>query len=85
VSKTTVVVGIFFVLAVLHHDFWNWDNKTLWFGFLPVGLGYHAIYSLVAATFWFLVSRFVWPEHVERWAEEGSTAVPEQPQAVPKD
>lgn len=69
--KTGVVIAIFIVLAVLHQDFWNWDNKSLWFGFLPAGLGYHAAYSVVVAVFWFLVSRFAWPTKTEEWAERG--------------
>ena len=36
---------------------------------MPVGLFYHAMYSLVAAFFWYLVIRFAWPEEVEKWAE----------------
>ncbi|MCB1064106.1 MAG: hypothetical protein KDN20_14450 [Verrucomicrobiae bacterium] len=70
--KTTVVLVLFFVLAALHQDFWNWDNKSLWFGFLPAGLGYHGVYSLVAALFWYLVSRFAWPHKTEEWAEQGN-------------
>ncbi len=69
--KTTVVLVIFFALVILHQDSWNWDNKSLWFGFLPAGLGYHALYSLVAALFWYLVSRFAWPHKTEEWAERG--------------
>jgi len=39
----------FVALVVLHHDWWNWDNGYLLFGFLPVGLAYHAVISLAAA------------------------------------
>lgn len=69
--KSKVVLILFFIFAVLHHDVWNWDNRTLWFGFLPAGLGYHAAYSLVAGLFWYLVSRYAWPDETEAWAEEG--------------
>jgi len=58
---TTVVI----VVLLLHQDFWLWTNKTLVFGFLPIGLAYHALYSLVAAfTMWLLV-RFAWPKEIE--------------------
>ncbi len=70
--KTTVVVVAFFILAALHHDVWNWDNKNLVFGFIPVGLAYHSAYSLTAALFWYLVSRFAWPHATEAWAEQGA-------------
>ena len=26
------------VLAVLHYDFWYWDDRSLVFGFVPIGL-----------------------------------------------
>jgi hypothetical protein len=58
---TTIVV----VVLVLHQDFWLWTNKTLVFGFLPIGLAYHALYALIAAfTMWLLV-RFAWPKEIE--------------------
>lgn len=68
--KLSIPVIAFFVLAILHHDFWNWDNSNLVFGFLPAGLGYHALYSVVAATFWALIVKFAWPSHIEEWAEQ---------------
>ena len=39
-------------LVVLHHDWWFWDDGRLLFGFLPIGLGYHALISLAAAGLW---------------------------------
>lgn len=68
--RTAIVIVVFVILAVLHQDFWNWDNRSLVFGFIPVGLAYHAAYSLVAALFWFLVSRFAWPTKTEEWADQ---------------
>jgi hypothetical protein len=69
--KKPVLISMlaFVVLFILHHDFWNWGNTTLILGFLPVGLAYHAGYSLVAGLFWYLVSRFAWPHSVEKWAD----------------
>lgn len=58
-------------LAVLHWDFWFWDSSTLVLGFLPIGLAYHALFSIACAVTWYLVSRFAWPEHLERWADAG--------------
>jgi hypothetical protein len=63
-----IVVAVF---AFLHWDFWLWDDTTLWFGFLPAGLGYHALYSLCAGALWALFIRVAWPEHVEEWAGAG--------------
>ena len=67
-----VILIIFLLLVVLHQDFWNWDNASLVFGFMPVGLFYHACYSLVAALFWALVMKFAWPTELEEWAEGNS-------------
>jgi hypothetical protein len=62
--KWLLVAGIAIVI-LLHQDLWNWTNKTLVFGFIPIGLAYHAAYALLAsATMWLLV-RLVWPKHLE--------------------
>ena len=53
------------VVILLHQDFWLWTNRTLVFGFLPIGLAYHVCYSILASlTMWALV-HFVWPKHLE--------------------
>lgn len=64
-----IIAGI--VLFVLHQDFWNWSESRLVFGFMPLGLAYHALYSIAAALFWALAIRFAWPKDVEEWAEQG--------------
>lgn len=65
-----VVYGLALLLAVLHHDFWFWDSKTLVLGFLPIGLAYHALFSFAAAGVWALAVKFAWPTHIEEWADE---------------
>lgn len=69
--SSKIAIAVFVVLVVLHHDFWNWDNKNLWFGFIPAGLAYHALFSVAAAVFWVLVNRYAWPHETEAWAERG--------------
>lgn len=69
-GPTLAFVVVFVLLAILHQDVWNWDRADLVLGFLPVGLAYHAGYSLVAAAFWAVVVRFGWPERLEAWAED---------------
>ncbi|MHC4910473.1 MAG: DUF3311 domain-containing protein [Planctomycetota bacterium] len=66
-----VIVGII-ALAILHQDLWLWENRTLVFGFLPIGLAYHAGFSIAAATLWLLTVKFAWPAHIEEWADETS-------------
>lgn len=67
---TLISIIAFVALVVLHHDFWNWDNPKLVLGFLPIGLAYHAAYSMVAALFWYLVMRYAWPTATEQWADQ---------------
>lgn len=72
--KRTVFVLIV-LLAVLHQDFWWWnDVEPLVFGFLPVGLAYHAGISIAAAFLWWLAVRYCWPAHLEAWAEQSDPA-----------
>lgn len=61
---------IFVVLLVLHQDFWNWADTSLVFGFLPVGLAYHALFSVAAALLWAAAVKFAWPRDIEAWADE---------------
>ena len=68
-ASTIIFLLAFIALAVLHQDAWNWDKADLVFGFMPIGLAYHAGYSLVAACFWAVVIRVAWPSHLEEWAE----------------
>jgi len=60
------------LLFTLHHDFWFWDDRSLVFGFLPVGLAYHAAYSIAAALLWLAAVKFAWPSHIEQWADAGA-------------
>ena len=53
------------VLIIAHQDNWNWDDQTLVFGFIPIGLAYHAGISIVASIVWFLATLFAWPKALE--------------------
>lgn len=53
------------VVLVLHHDIWNWTNKSLVFGILPVALAYHAAYALVAAVTMAILVKFLWPKELD--------------------
>ena len=57
-------------LYVLHQDIWFWDTaRPLVFGFLPIGLFYHAAYSAAVAVLMVLLIRYAWPAELEREAE----------------
>lgn len=54
------------ILYVLHQDFWYWRTAhPLVFGFLPIGLFYHACYSLAAAVLMLLLVKTAWPSDLE--------------------
>jgi len=58
------------VYYALHQDFWNWgEARPLLFGFLPIGLVYHAVYAAGAAAVMSLLVRTAWPAGLEAWAE----------------
>ena len=60
------VYGLIVLLAVLHQDFWWWDDSdTLLMGFLPITLAYHAFVSLAAGILWALAAHYCWPAGLE--------------------
>ncbi|MFN0112327.1 MAG: hypothetical protein ACKVZH_25990 [Blastocatellia bacterium] len=53
-------------LYLLHQDFWFWNTANpMVFGFLPIGLFYHLIYTLVVAGAMWLLVKLAWPAHLE--------------------
>jgi hypothetical protein len=58
------------VLFVLHHDFWWWNDASVVLGFVPIGLAWHSLFSLLSAGLWVLALKYAWPADVEAWAEE---------------
>ena len=72
-----LIFGSIVLLAILHQDFWWWDNSTtLVFGFIPVGLAYHAGISLTAGILWALALRFCWPTGVDEIEESTDSSSP---------
>ena len=55
-----VVAGVY----ALHQDVWLW--RPLVFGFLPVGLAYHAAYCVLVALLMWAVTIIAWPSHLEQ-------------------
>jgi hypothetical protein len=59
------------VVYLLHQDVWFWrDARPLVFGFLPVGLAYHAAYCLGVAGLMWALTRSVWPTQLEEGKRE---------------
>ena len=60
-------------VLVLHQDVWNWSRaEPLLMGFLPVGLAYHAAYTIVCSVVMFLFVKFLWPVELEGAERESS-------------
>lgn len=56
-----IIAGLVLLLLILHQDNWFWTDDTLVFGFLPIGLFWHACISIGAAATWFLATKIAWP------------------------
>ena len=74
--KTTLLTLVVLLVIVLRHDYWWWDKtEPLLFGFLPVGLWWQAIVTLMAAGMMWMLVRFAWPADLE---EEGKETADER-------
>ena len=64
-KRILLVLGIS-AIYLIHQDFWNWTRvEPLLFGFLPIGLWYHAAYSLFASALMWLLVKLAWPKSLE--------------------
>ena len=62
----SVLVLLVAALYVLHQDTWFWrDARPLVFGFLPIGLFYHAAYTVACTGLMALLVKQAWPHHLE--------------------
>lgn len=69
-----IVWGLVVLLIILHQDNWFWNDPRLVFGFIPIGLFYHACLSIAASCTWFLAIKLAWPHHLEHEVESASAA-----------
>ena len=68
-----VAVAAVVVLYILHQDFWFWrEARPLVFGFLPIGLFYHAVFTLASSAVLWLLVAFAWPSHLEAARGDGA-------------
>ena len=68
--KRILLVVAVAALYILHQDIWFWRSSYLVFGFIPIGLFYHACFSVAAALLMWLLVTFAWPSHIEREVEQ---------------
>ncbi len=60
-------VAIITALYVLHQDVWFWRAaRPLVFGFLPIGLFYHAAFTVVTALALVALVRLLWPSNLDQ-------------------
>lgn len=68
--KRALLVLAVAALYVLHQDFWFWRTPhPLFLGVVPIGLFYHACFSVAASLLMWLLVRHAWPHHIERDVE----------------
>ncbi len=60
-----LIWAIVVLLVILHQDNWFWEDGRLVFGFIPIGLFYHACISISAGIVWFLATKYCWPTELE--------------------
>ena len=78
--KRAILVLAVIVLYVLHQDIWFWRTAhPLIFGVIPIGLFYHACFSVAASLLMWLLVKYAWPSHLEREIEERESKEDEAP------
>ena len=64
--KAFLLALLILAVYLLHQDSWNWrKSEPLVFGFLPIGLAYHAGYSILASIVMAVLVKVAWPKHLE--------------------
>ncbi|MFN0166068.1 MAG: DUF3311 domain-containing protein [Bryobacteraceae bacterium] len=78
VSLTVLVIFVY----IAHQDWWNWTKaEPLYFGFLPIGLFYHVMYTLAASVLMAVLVRYAWPAWLEEEVDRRLAANPKDPSA----
>ena len=61
-----VIAFVTALVYLLHQDVWFWRSaRPLVFGFLPIGLAYHAFYTIGVSLLMLYLVRRHWPSHLE--------------------
>jgi hypothetical protein len=73
-GKALFIALLVLVVYLVHQDYWNWKKtEPLIFGFLPIGLAYHAGYSVLASILMAVLVRIAWPKHLEDTQSEDTS------------
>ncbi|MHB8521621.1 MAG: hypothetical protein ACYDH9_12800 [Limisphaerales bacterium] len=80
--KKLLLFLLILAVYVVHQDYWNWKTPNpLVFGFLPIGLAYHAGYSILCALLMAVLVKSAWPGHLEQ-PEPRDPAAPNDKEAA---
>jgi uncharacterized oligopeptide transporter (OPT) family protein len=64
--KKILLFLLILLVYLAHQDLWNWKaSEPLVLGFLPVGLAYHAGYSVLCALLMAVLVKWAWPKELE--------------------
>jgi hypothetical protein len=68
--KRVLLASLVIILYAFHQDFWFWRSaEPLILGFIPVGLFYHAGFTVAASLLMLMLVRHSWPSHLEEHIE----------------
>ena len=74
--KRSLLTITILALIILHQDFWFWRTADpVVFGFIPIGLFYHACYTVAASLVMWMLVKQVWPDHLEE--EDAGSGTPQ--------
>ena len=63
VALAALVTGFVYLL---HQDVWFWRTAhPIVFGFIPIGLFYHACFAVAASLLMWMLVKYAWPSHLE--------------------
>jgi hypothetical protein len=73
-----VLAAVVLALLAIRNDFWHARSvEPMLFGYLPVGLWWQAMVSILAAFMMWLMVRLAWPHHLEE-LEHAPAPTPER-------
>ncbi len=68
-TRAALILAVI-ALYILHQDIWFWRmSRPLVFGVIPIGLFYHACFSVAASLLMWMLVNFAWPSRLEREVE----------------
>lgn len=64
--KRILLTLVVIALYISHQDIWNWRKVyPMAFGFVPIGLFYHACFVVASSLVLWMLVTYAWPAHLE--------------------